>query len=263
MPVAALYDIHGNLPALDAVLQEVHRIGVDRIVIGGDVLPGPMPRETLARLFMPGIPTEFIIGNGDREVVARRSGTETDWYRTAPESWREPVRWCAEQLLPEHERWLAEWPTSCRLQVDGIGEVLFCHATPKSDTAVFTRTTAAERLRPHFEGVDSPVVVCGHTHMQFDRMIGQFRVVNAGSVGMPFGEPGAYWLLLGPGVELRRTWYDLAAAAASIRRTAYPQADEFAVQSVLLPPSEKSVLASFARVEVVAEPIAPADSAGK
>lgn len=260
MRVAALYDIHANLPALDAVLLEVHRAGVDLVVIGGDVLPGPMPRETLARLLAPDIPTEFIRGNGDREVVARRSGTETDWYRTAPESWREPVRWCAEQLSSEHERWLSGWPPTCRVAVDGIGEVLFCHATPRSDTEVFTRATAVERLRPLFEGVDAPVIVCGHTHMQFDRVVGRVRVVNAGSVGMPFGEPGAYWLLLGPGVELRRTRYDLAAAAASIRRTAYPQAEQFAAQSVLLPPSEESMLASFTRVEVAAEPLYGSDS---
>lgn len=263
MRVAALYDIHANLPALEAVLLEVHRAGVDRVVIGGDVVPGPMPRETLARLLELGVPTEFIRGNGDREVLARYTGTETDWYCTAPELWREPIRWCAEQLSPEHARWLAGWPLTSRVSVDGIGEVLFCHATPRSDTEVFTRTTATERLRPLFEGIGPPAVVCGHTHMQFDRAVGGVRVVNAGSVGMPFGEPGAYWLLLGPGVEFRHTPYDLAAAAEVIRCTAYPQADQFASQSVLLPPSEESVLASFARIEVAAEPGAAADGSAR
>jgi predicted phosphodiesterase len=253
--VAALYDIHANLPAFDAVLEEVLRAGVDRVVIGGDVLPGPMPRETLSRLRELDVPTEFIRGNGDREVLARWSGTETEWYRTAPDLWREPVRWCAEQIIPEHVRWLAGWPPTRRLTVDGIGEVLFCHATPRSDTEVFTRTTVAERLRPLFEGVGVPVVVCGHTHMQFDRAVGRVRVVNAGSVGMPYGKPGAYWLLLGPGVELRRTQYDFAAAAESIYRTTYPQAAQFAAQSILQPLSEESVLASFARVEIPAEPV--------
>lgn len=93
MPVAAPYDSHGNQPALNAVHQEVHRIGVDRKVIGGNVLPVPMPRKTLARFLMPGVPTEYILRNGGREVLARRAGTETDWYRTTPASWREPVRW--------------------------------------------------------------------------------------------------------------------------------------------------------------------------
>jgi len=222
-------------------------------VIGGDVLPGPMPRETLERLFKIRIPTQFILGNGDREVLARWSGQETDWFGSAAESWREPVRWCAEQLPPEHARRLAGWLSTCHVEMDGLGEVLFCHATPQSDTEIFTRKTAAERLQLLFVGVDSPVVVCGHTHMQFDRQIGRVRVVNAGSVGMPFGEPGAYWLLLGPDVELKCTPYDLAAAAELVRHTEYPQAAQFAAQSILRPPSEESILASFARVEMMAE----------
>jgi putative phosphoesterase len=254
MRVAAVYDIHANLPALEAVLQEIGRAGVDQVVIGGDVLPGPMPRETMTRLLDSDLPVKFILGNGDREALARMTGTETDWYRSAPGPWREPVRWSAEQLRPEHQRVLASWPATCRLTVRGIGEVLFCHATPGNDTEVFTRRTPPGRLATLFERVEVPVVVCGHTHMQFDRTVGPVRVVNAGSVGMPFGEPGAYWLLLGPDVELRHTLYDLASAAERIRATAYPQAEQFAAQSVLRPPSEEDALASFARAELRNEP---------
>jgi hypothetical protein len=86
--------------------------------------------------------------------------------------------------------------------------------------------------------------------MQFDRTIGRTRVVNAGSVGMPFGEPGAYWLLLGPNVELRQTPYDLTTAAERIRDTKYPQADEFAMHNVLQPPTEGKTLEAFARAEL-------------
>ena len=71
MRVAALYDIHGNLPALDAVLEDIRQVGVDRIVVGGDVLPGPMPRETMARLLELNIPTQFIYGNGDLAMLAQ------------------------------------------------------------------------------------------------------------------------------------------------------------------------------------------------
>ena len=113
MRVAALYDIHGNLPALEAVLQDIDRADVDRVVVGGDVLPGPMPDETLACLVDLDLPVQFILGNGDREVLAQIAGTETYWYRTAPEQWREPVRWTAQQLHPEHERLLASWPATC------------------------------------------------------------------------------------------------------------------------------------------------------
>jgi hypothetical protein len=86
--------------------------------------------------------------------------------------------------------------------------------------------------------------------MQFDRTIGETRVVNAGSVGMPFGAPGAYWLLLGPGVELRHTPYDLAKAAGRIRATQYPQAEAFAERNVLEPPSEEKMLEAFGRAEL-------------
>jgi predicted phosphodiesterase len=128
--------------------------------------------------------------------------------------------------------------------------VLFCHATPRNDTEVFTRLTSEDRLIPVFEGRNAAVVVCGHTHMQFDRMIGTVRVVNAGSVGMPYGKPGAYWLLLGPDIHLRHTPYDLTQAAERIRATKYPQAQEFAEGNVLHPPSEAEVLDVFGRAEL-------------
>jgi hypothetical protein len=126
-----------------------------------------------------------------------------------------------------------------------IGEVLFCHATPRDKNEIFTRLTPEERLLPVFEGLETSLVVCGHTHMQFDRTIGSVRVVNAGSVGMPFGEPGADWLLLGPDVQLRHTAYDLTNAAERIRATDYPQAQDFAARNVLQPPSEAQMLEVF------------------
>jgi len=247
MTVAALYDIHGNLPALEAVLADVRRAPVNRIVVGGDVLPGPMPRETLDYLLNLDIPVQFIRGNGDREVLARKAGVETG---AIPEPFREVVRWTAEQLSREHERAVAGWPLTLRLEVSGLGDVLFCHATPRNDTEIFTRLTSEDRLLAIFEGLGVRLVICGHTHMQFDRAIGTTRVVNAGSVGMPFGEPGAYWLLLGPDVELRRTTYDLVSAAARISATNYPQADDFAAHNILQPPSEKQVLDAYAGAEL-------------
>ena len=246
MRIAALYDIHGNLPALEAVVRDVRGQGVDQIVIGGDVLPGPLPCETLEYLFDLDIPLRFICGNGDRMVLEHMAGK----IEGIPEQARAWVGWTAQQLGAEHQKVVSSWLTTLQLAIDGVGEVLFCHATPRNDTEIFTQLTSEEKLRPVFAGVSADVVVCGHTHMQFDRKVGPIRVVNAGSVGMPFGEPGAYWLLMGPGVELRRTSYDLDAAAARIRATRYPLAEEFAANNVLRPPAEEQILAAFAQAEL-------------
>jgi predicted phosphodiesterase len=257
MRVAALYDIHGNLPALEAVLQDLRRADVDQIVIGGDVVPGPMARETLGRLLDLDLPTHFIHGNGELAILAQMAGSRTGpvtyWGTTSgappPESIIEVYRWTAAQLQPEFEPVLAGWPKTIQLEIDGLGQVLFCHGTPRSETEGFTRLTPEDSLLPIFEGITARVVVCGHTHMQFDRTIGKTRVVNAGSVGMPFGEPGAYWLLLGSDVQLRRTIYDLAKAAERVRATNYPRAEDFAAHSILQPAPEKEMLEAFSKAE--------------
>ena len=258
MRVAALYDIHGNLPALEAVLDEVRRAGVDQVLVGGDVVPGPMPAEALQCLLSLELPTHFVYGNGERAILAQlsaaRTGAVTYWGTTSgappPAKVIDVLRWSAQRLPPHFEPVLARWPMTLRLEIDGLGAVLFCHSTPRSETEVFTRTTAEERLLPLIEPLHVDALVCGHTHMQFDRLVGKTRVLNAGSVGAPFGEPGAYWLLLGPDVQLRRTAYDLARAAERIRATTYPDAEEFAQRSVLAPPAEQAMLDLFARSEL-------------
>lgn len=247
MRVAALYDIHGNLPALEAVLQEIRQAEVDRIVVGGDIVSGPMPRETLSRLLDLNIPVQFIQGNGEVAILAQMAGMEIS---AVPEQVRPVVRWVAQQLHPEHQRLLASWPKTLRVAIQGLGEALFCHATPRNENECFTRVTPEERLIPVFEGVNVPLVICGHTHMQFDRTIGKVRVVNAGSVGMPYGEPGAYWLLLGPNIQFRHTLYDLTKAAERIRDTNYPQAQDFAAHNLLQTPSEEEALEVFAKIEL-------------
>ncbi|MGE5815536.1 MAG: metallophosphoesterase family protein [Acidobacteriota bacterium] len=247
MRVAALYDIHGNLPALEAVLRDVRAAGVDRIVVGGDALLGPMPCQTLDCLLALDSPVNFIRGNCDREVLAAVHGTGNE---AAPEQVRESIRWVARQLRPTDQRAVAAWPETISLPVDGVGRVLFCHATPENDNDIFTRLTAEEPLLGVFRSVNEAVVVCGHTHMQFDRMVGATRVVNAGSVGMPFGTPRAQWLLAGPDVQLRLTDYDADEAATRIRATEYPEAEDFVTRYVLRQPSEEEMLQVFARREI-------------
>lgn len=254
--VAVLNDIHANLPALDAVLDEVRASNVDLIVLGGDVLPGPMPLETLARVRDLHVPVHAIHGNGELAILAQLNAVDpaavTYWGTTSgaplPEKFKEWLRWTARQLDPDSATLIASWPKTLRLRIEGLGDVLFCHGTPTSETDAFTRLTPEDVLRPVFDGLGASLVVCGHTHMQFDRTIGSTRVVNAGSVGCPFGRTGADWLLLTPEVQLRNTSYDLTAAAARVCATAFPGAQEFADTSILNPPSETAILEAFSRV---------------
>ena len=163
MRVAAIYDIHGNLPALEVVVQEIRQGKVGLIIVGGDVVPGPLPCETLACLLNIGIPVQFIYGNGEVAVLEQMAGREPS---AVPEQYRPIIRWTAQQLHPEDEQLLAGWPKTLRVQIPGLGEVLFCHGTPRSENECLTRLTPEDRLLPIFEGLTSSVVVCGHTHMQ-------------------------------------------------------------------------------------------------
>jgi putative phosphoesterase len=243
MKMVALYDIHGNLPALDAVLQEVEQEHPDLILVGGDIVPGPMPRAALERLLVLGDTIRYIRGNCEREVVAA-----CDDLPPRPgmsEEVSERMRWTAKQLERSQRDFLAHLPEQAAFSVDGLGEVLFCHGSPRSDEEMMTVATPEERLRAMLADVRQRVVVCGHTHMQFDRTVDGKRLVNAGSVGMPYGDAGAYWLLLGPEIILRRTLYDLQDAAARIRASGYPQAQDFAENNVLRPETEAEAIAVF------------------
>lgn len=243
MKIVALYDIHSNLPALDAVLQEVKQENPDLILIGGDSVPGPMPRAVLERLLALGDKVHFIRGNCEREVVAAFDGLP--FPPGMPEEVREVTSWTAKQLTRSQRDFLAGQPEQASFSVDGLGEVLFCHGSPRSDEEIITAATPEERLRALLAGIRQHLIVCGHTHMQFDRTIDDTRLVNAGSVGMPYGNAGAYWLLLGPEIKLRRTLYDLEEAAACIRVSGYPLAQDFAENNVLKPPTEAEAITVF------------------
>jgi putative phosphoesterase len=241
--IAALYDIHGNLPALEAVLAEVDEARADLVLVGGDIVTGPFPSETLERLSAFGERAYYIRGNADRVLV------EDVGEATGPSPWPERQAWTRAQLTDDQRGLLARLAQTAVLEVAGLGEVLFCHGSPRSDEEIVTRATAPERLSEILSGVKQGVVVCGHTHVQFDRVIGGVRLVNAGSVGMPYeDEPGAYWALLGPDVELRRTEYDLERAAAAIRASAFPGADEFADEHVLHPATAAEATEEFERM---------------
>ena len=216
MRVAALYDVHGNLPALEAVLGEVD---ADAILVGGDVASGPFPRETLERLQAYGPRVHFVRGNADRVLDLAGANDGEPWVRSR--------YWVADRLGEEQLAFLAGLPLDVTLEVEGLGPARFCHGAPGSDEEVITRVTSDERLRGLLAGVEERTVVCGHTHIQFDRVLDGIRVLNAGSVGAPYeGRPGAYWLELGPDVSFRRTEYDVESAVAAIRATGYPNAEQ-------------------------------------
>lgn len=252
MRVAALYDIHGNLPALRAVLAEVEREGVDAIVIGGDVVPGPLARATIDQLIGLGDRARFVRGNGDREVVDAYDAGRTDVAR-AEDSVERSAAHAADQLSDTHRDFLARFAPVVELEVDGLGPTVFCHGSPRSDTELLTRVTSDDRLREVLADTTGGVVVCGHTHQQFDRSVDGWQVVNAGSVGMPYeGRPGAYWALLGPTVQLRRTDYDVDEALRALRAGEFPDLDEMLKES-LLEPADPDEVAGFFERQAVAE----------
>jgi putative phosphoesterase len=197
--VAALYDIHGNLPALEAVLAAVPRDAA--IVVGGDVAAGPFPAETVDRFREVGDRVHWLRGNADRELAPAESGL-------APGA---VLDWVRGRLGPDRIEFLHSLPPTVSIDIDGIGRVLFVHATPRNDVDIFTDRTPEARVAPCFAGVTADLVVCGHTHIQFERQLAGLRVVNAGSVGMAYEDaPGAYWTLLGPAVEHQRTMFEPA-----------------------------------------------------
>jgi putative phosphoesterase len=233
--VAALYDIHANLPALEAVLREVEAAEPDRIVIGGDAATGPMNAETLDALMALGDRALFVQGNADRWTV--EAYDDPSWVSPEDEHpGRRAAAWAAAQIGRPHRDFLASFAPTVELHVEPLGRTLFCHGSPRSDDEAITAVTPEHRLQQLLDGVEARVVVCGHTHVQFDRRHGEQRVVNAGSVGMPYeGRPGAHWLLLGPDVDLRRTEYDLGAAIERLRSTGWPGVEQFLQQSFLEP----------------------------
>ena len=249
MRIAALYDIHGNLPALEAVLSQVELAGVDLVFVGGDISPGPMVRETLELLFSLDKPVQVIRGNGENDALAELNGTPA---ARVPEQYRDIVSWSAKQITADQAAKIPAWPSTAVYSMQEHGDVLFCHATPDDDNEIFTRLTPQERLTRIFRDCSADIVVCGHTHMQFDIAVEGVRVINAGSVGMPFGRAGADWLLLDGGVEFRHTDYDLEEAVSRIRETGYPQALEFARSYVLDPPSAEQMLEVYRRADDVA-----------
>lgn len=222
--VAVLSDIHGVLPALEAVLAEPDVAAADLVVLTGDIAAGPQPVEVLDLLATLGERARWVRGNADRELVEQRAGKEC----TIPD----PIApWAAGQLRADQVARLAALPTTVTLPVRGLGPVLFCHATPRDDEEVVLVDSRLDRWAEVLAGTPDEVrtIVCGHTHMPYARLAHRRMVVNPGSVGMPYGGAGAHWALLGPGVQLRRTDFDVDAACTRVAaESGYPDAARWA-----------------------------------
>ncbi len=227
MRVAALADVHGNAPALAAVLAEVEREAPDVVVFCGDLTWGSLPRETLALVRALKIPTRFVRGNADRAV-----GVDTEGRG----------EWMTSQHADEDIAFLRSFEPTVTVDVDGLGAVCFSHGSPRSDEECVTERTPPERVREFMAGRDEQVVVTGHVHLQYERTVDGLRLVGPGSVGLPYGEGGgAFWALLGPDVELRRTDYDVEAAVALMRETEDPSVERI-VELMLEPPPRQEVV---------------------
>jgi predicted phosphodiesterase len=205
---ALLYDVHGNLNALEAVLGEVEGLGVEHFVLGGDyALFGPQPAETLQRLRE--LPNAiWIRGNGERWTARPGEAPEDEVVQAA-------IQACREALGTEAVASLAELP-----QQAVLAGTRYCHGSPVSDVRSFMPEPADDEPELLI-GVSQPRLVFGHTHLPFTRRSAfGVELVNPGSVGMPFdGDPRAAYALLGHdgSVEHRRVDYDHLASARGVQ----------------------------------------------
>jgi predicted phosphodiesterase len=203
--VALIYDVHGNLPALEAVLRDAGEAGAERFLLGGDyTLFGAWPRETVERLRE--LDAEWIRGNGERWTASPEE---------APEPVRGAIARCREMLGDELVEELAGLPET--LTREGT---LFCHGSPVSDVRSFLPEPGEDEAELLL-GVEAERIVFGHTHLAFSRRAaGGIELVNPGSVGLPFdGDHRAAYALVGDDgtVDHRRAGYDHAASAAATR----------------------------------------------
>jgi putative phosphoesterase len=225
--VAVISDVHGNAVALAAVLAELERERPDLIVSCGDLTWGPLPEETyeLAR----GLNARFVRGNADRAVLENVSETERE-------------QWMQAHHTDEMREFLGTFEEQVVVDIDGLGAVRFCHGSPRTDEECVTPETPEKRVREFSAGVDERVIVSGHVHIQFDRAVAGIRSVNSGSVGLPYeGKPGAFWAMLGPDVELRRTEYDLDDALERYRASGQPGVEQI-VEMMVEPPERREVI---------------------
>ncbi|WP_417763439.1 metallophosphoesterase family protein [Shewanella sp.] len=252
MRVAAVYDIHANVTALEAVLKEIATLRIDMLVVGGDVITGPMPNETLALLDSYQGNKVLLKGNAETDLL--NCLNHQPMHTLTPYATHQ-IHWLAKTLKQEYIQQIVNWQFSSEIHSPELGRMLFCHATPRDNHEIFTEQTPVEQLTPMLGRHRADVIVCGHTHMPYERRLTQCRIVNAGSAGMPVGSNGASWVLLDGQISFKLTTYDIEAAAQRIRQSSYPDAENFVQQQILNVPdiaSQQQLLAELMQQQQLA-----------
>lgn len=241
--IAVISDVHGVLPALDAVLAEPDVRSADLLVVTGDLAAGPQPVEVLDRLTSLGDRVVLVRGNADRDLVSLARGEDV------PEGLPPIEAWAAAQLGPGHVRLLAELPHPLVAPLAGFGDVLFCHGSPRDDNEVVLVDTRLSQWERVLADVPASVrmVVCGHTHMPFARLVDRRWVINSGSLGMRYGSAELPWALLSRhGVRIGLTAVDADALADElVASSSYPDAAEWAETYLRHPPSDAEAVRVF------------------
>jgi predicted phosphodiesterase len=234
--IAAISDIHGNLPALEAVHKAVNAARPDYVAICGDlIMNGPDPVGTLALVQeMERAGAFVILGNTDLAVAEGDYTAAFPWFSDgAPDSYRRAAEWARDQIGDDGVSYLRHLPWERRLRVGDGGSphgdlVAFCHASPGSLTDGLGTDLDPVVTIERVSGTDAKVIVCGHTHVPEVREVGWRTIVNAGSAGFVFdGDPTASWALIdvddeGVTAEIQRTSYDVMAAANAVSARGLP-----------------------------------------
>jgi putative phosphoesterase len=233
MRLGLISDVHGNLLALDAVLDELNDSGIDRLVCLGDLAAGPEPRATIERLRELDCPV--VLGNWDTWLL---EGVPTLELEVGPKL-RDQGHWSAAQLSEEDKEFLQGLPPQLELELDGT-KVLCVHGSPRSMHEDIHATTSDAELAQMFNGNRPAVLAAGHTHVQLARLHGTTLIVNPGSVGLPFNSwppngalrmsPWAEYAILTVedgciSTELRRALYDVSALIELARESGMPHPD--------------------------------------
>ena len=220
--IAVISDIHGNLSALQAVLQDLDRLGPSQVIVAGDLaLGGPRPAECVELVRRRGYPA--IRGNTD------------EWLSAAPDAITDAISWASAQLSDADRRYLAGLPFLWRLPHEA-GDLVVVHATPWSVSDVVPPDAPEPLFRRVFAETEAAAVAYGHIHIAYVRELGDKLLVNPGSVGLPFdGDQRASYATLGVEGErwramLHRVPYDVAAAVGALRSSGNPEAERFALR---------------------------------